>query len=57
MVNRSLEHSMKNNCKRQIKKNLEQRKYLRKKEASYTSNGRDMIIHLIAELIKKTLYK
>ena len=57
MVNRSLEHSMKNNCKRQIKKNLEQRKYLRKKEANYTSNGRDMIIHLIAELIKKTLYK
>ena len=51
MVKKLLEHFMKKNCKKQIKKNLEYKKYLRKKEISYMSNGKDMAIHLI---IKKT---
>ena len=30
------------------------KKYLRKEETSYLSNGKGMIIHLIVGLIKKT---
>ena len=47
---------MKNNCKRLIKKNLEQKKYLRKKVINYMLNGKVMTIHLIAGLIKKIQY-
>ena len=43
------------NCKRLIKKNLEQKKYLGKKVINYMLNGKVMIIHLIAGLIKKDL--
>ena len=54
MANRSLEHYMKKNCRKQIKNNLEQKKQLKKKKTSYMSNGKDMIINLISGLIKKT---
>ena len=55
-MKRLLEVFMKKNCKKLIKKNLEQRKYLKEKVINYMLNGKDMIIHLIVELIKKTLY-
>ena len=48
---------IKKNCKRLIKKNLEQRKYLKEKVISCMLNGKGMIIHLIVGLIKKILYK
>ena len=51
-----LEHFMKNNCKRLIKKNLELKKYLGKKVINYMLNGKVMIIHLIAGLIKNIFY-
>ena len=54
MVKKLLEHFMKTNCIRLIKKNLEQKKYLGKKVTNYMLNGKVMIIHLIAGLIKKT---
>ena len=41
------------NSKRLIKKNSEQRKYLRKKVISYMRNGKVIIIYLIVGLIKK----
>ena len=46
---------MKKNCKKQIYKNLGWKKSLKKKEANYMSNGKDIIIHLIVGLIKKML--
>ena len=48
---------MKKNCEKQIRKNLGQKKKLRKKVIHYMSNGKDMIIHLVVGLIKKMLYK
>ena len=53
MVKKLLEHFMKENCKRLIKKNSEQKMYLRKKVVSYMSDGKVMIIHLIVGLRKK----
>ena len=47
---------MKRNCKKLVKKNLEQEKYLKEKVLSGMSNGKD-IISLIVGLIKKTSYK
>ena len=47
---------MKKNCKKILKKNLEQKKYLKEKVINYASNGKDMIIHLIVVLIKKISY-
>ena len=44
---------MKKNCKRLIKKNSEYKKYLEKKTINYMLNGKVIIIHLIAGLIKK----
>ena len=44
---------MKKNGKKEINKNLGQKKPL-KKEANYISNGKDMIIHLIFGLMKQT---
>ena len=38
-------------------KNFWMDKAIRKKEASYISNGKITIIHLIAQLIKRMLYK
>ena len=57
MVKKLLEVSMKKNCKKIIKKNLEYKKYLKEKVINYMSNGKGMIIVLIVGLIKKTLYK
>ena len=53
MVKKLLEHFMKKKTKRLIKKNLGYKKYSRKKEINYISNGKVMIIHLIAGLIKR----
>ena len=53
MVKKLLEHFMKKNYKRLIKKNSEYKKYLREKVINYMSNGKVMIIHLMAGLIKK----
>ena len=57
MANKLLEVFMKKNCKKLIKKNLEQRKYLRKKVINCMLNGKVMIILLIVGLIKKMSYK
>ena len=53
MVKKLLEHFMKKNYRRLIKKNLEQKKDLGKKVINYMLNGKAIIIHLIAGLIKK----
>ena len=46
---------MKKNYKKQINKDLEQKKLLKENDMNYMSNGKDIIIHLIARLIKKDL--
>ena len=43
--------------KKQINKDLGWKKLLKEKEINYMSSGKDMIIHLIAGLIKMILYK
>ena len=48
-----LEHFMKKNCKRLVKKNLELKKQLKEKVINFMSNRKAMIIHLLAGLIKK----
>ena len=53
MVKKSLEHFMKKNYRRLIKKNLELKNYLKEKLISFMSNGKVIIIHLIVGLIKK----
>ena len=53
MIKKLLEYFMKKNGKKEINKNLGQKKPL-KKEANYISNGKDMIIHLIFGLMKQT---
>ena len=53
MVKKLLERFMKKNCKRLIKKTLELKKYLGKKMINYMLNGKVMIIHLIAGLMKR----
>ena len=57
MVKKLLEHFMKKNCKRLIKKSLEYKKYLKEKVINCMLNGKGMIILLIVRLIKKTLHK
>ena len=57
MVNQLLEVFTKKNCKKLVKKNLEQKKQLKEKVINCMSNGKDMIVILIVGLIKKTLYK
>ena len=57
MVKKLLEVSMKKNYKKLVKKNLEEKKCLKEKVINFASNGKDMIIVLIAGLIKKKLYK
>ena len=47
----------KKNCKKLVKKNLDYKKYLKEKVINGMSNGKDMIIVLIAGLIKKISYK
>ena len=53
MMKKLLEHFMKKNYKGLINKNLEQKKLLGEKLINYMSNGKVMIIHLIAGSIKK----
>ena len=51
---------MKKSCKKQIKKNLKQKKYSyssKEKEINCMSNGKGMIINLIVGLIKNTIHK
>ena len=57
MVKKLLEVSMKKNYKKLVKKNLEEKKCLKEKVINFVWNGKDMIIVLIAGLIKMKLYK
>ena len=57
MVKKLLGVFTKKNCKNQIKKSKEQKKYLKEKVINYTSTGKNMIIVLIVGLTKKILYK
>ena len=54
MVKKLLEYFMKMNYKKQINKDLGQKKSSKEKEINYISNGKDMIFCLIAGMIKKT---
>ena len=53
MVKKLMKGSMKNNCRKQIKQNLELKKSSREKRIGYMSNGKATIIRLIVGLIKK----
>ena len=55
MVNLLLEVFIENNCKKLAKENSELKKYLKEKMINCSSNGKDMTIHLIVGLIKRTL--
>ena len=57
MVKKLLDVFTKKNCKKLVKKNSEQKKYLKEKWVNCTSNGKGMILQLIAGLIKKVSYK
>ena len=57
MVIQLLEVFTKKNCKKLIKKNLEQRKCSKEKVLNCMSNGKVMILVLIVGLMKKNLYK
>ena len=48
---------MKKNCKKLVKKNLEQKKDLKEKVINCTPNGKGVVIHVIVGLIKKDLIK
>ena len=48
---------IKKDCKKLVKKNLEQTKYLTEKVINCISNGKDMITVLTVGLIKKISYK
>ena len=52
MVKKLLEHFTKKNYKRLINKNLGGKKQLGEQVINYISNGKAMVIHLIAALIK-----
>ena len=54
VVKKLLEHFMRKNYKKQINKDLGQKKSLKEKETNYMSNGKDIIIDLTAGLLKKT---
>ena len=54
IVKKLLERFTKNNYKKQINKDSRFKKPLKGKEINYMSNGKDMIIYLIAGSIKKT---
>ena len=49
MVKKLMKGSMKNNCRKQIKQNLELKKSSREKRISYMSNGKATIIRLIVD--------
>ena len=48
---------MKKNCKKLVKKNLEQKKDLKEKVINCTPNGKGVVIHVIVGLIKKRPHK
>ena len=48
MVKTLLERFMKRNCKKQIKQNLEEKNLLKENVINYISNGKAMIVLLIA---------
>ena len=54
IVKKLLERFTKNNYKKQINKDSRFKKSLKGKEINYMSNGKDMIIYLIAGSVKKT---
>ena len=54
MVKKLFEHFMKKNFKKKVNTNIRLKKSIKQKETNYMSNGKDMIIHLISGLIKKT---
>ena len=53
MVKKLLKHFMKKNYRSLIKKNLGLKRCLEEKEVNYMLNGKVMIIHLMAGVIKK----
>ena len=53
MVKKLLKHFMKKNYRRLIKKNIGLKRCLEEKEVNYMLNGKVMIIHLTAGVIKK----
>ena len=53
MTKKLLEGFTKKNCKKQIKKSLEWKKYLKKQVINYFLNRKTMIIPLTVGLIKK----
>ena len=54
MVNQLLEVFITKKCKKQVKKNLEWKKYYKEKVINCMSYGKDMIVVLIVGLIKKS---
>ena len=48
---------MEKNCEKLAKKNSDQKKHSKEKLINCMTNGKDTIIRLIVELIKKTSYK
>ena len=57
IVKKLLERFTKNNYKKQINKDSRFKKSLKGKEINYMSNGKDMIIYLIAGLTKIIMFK
>ena len=57
MVKKLLEVFMKKNCKKLLKKNLEQKKQLKEKVINCMSNGKGIKIVLIVGLIKKDIIR
>ena len=55
LMKKLLKHFMKKNSKKTNQKEFRIEKMsLKEKKINYMSNGKDMIIHLIVELIKKS---
>ena len=54
MVNQLLEVFITKKCKKQVKKNLEWKKYYKEKVINCMSYGKGMIVVLIVGLIKKS---
>ena len=53
MVKKILEHFMKKNCKKTNQQGFREEKLYKEKEMNYMPNGKDIIIHLIAGLMKR----
>ena len=57
MVENLLEVFMKKNCKKNSQQEFRIEKVLKRKGENSTSNGKDMIIHLIVGLVKNISFK